>query len=54
VLKVGRDDGSVMLLIIGSTAIAATLIVVGVQVSKVFLARRGAVGGGGCRGACRH
>jgi len=40
VLTRSRDDGSVMLLIIGCTAIAATLIVVGVQVSKVFLARR--------------
>jgi uncharacterized membrane protein len=34
------DDGSVMVLIIGYTAIAAVLIVVGIDVSKVFLAQR--------------
>jgi uncharacterized membrane protein len=35
-----RDEGSVMLLVIGYTAIAALLIVVGIDVSKVFLAQR--------------
>jgi|SRR5581483_2264056 len=35
-----RDGGSVAVLIIGCTAIAAALIVLGVDVSKVFLARR--------------
>lgn len=34
------DDGSIMVLIIGYTTIAAVLIVVGVDVSKVFLAQR--------------
>jgi Putative Flp pilus-assembly TadE/G-like len=34
------DDGSIMVLIIGYTVIAAVLIVVGVDVSKVFLAQR--------------
>jgi uncharacterized membrane protein len=34
------DDGSVLVLIIGYTAIAAVLIVVGVDVSAVFLAQR--------------
>jgi Putative Flp pilus-assembly TadE/G-like len=34
------DDGSIMVLIIGYTAIAAVLITVGVDVSKVFLAQR--------------
>jgi len=34
------DDGSLTLLIIGYTLIAALLIVVGVDVSKVFLAQR--------------
>jgi uncharacterized membrane protein len=34
------DDGSIMVLIIGYTAIAAVLIVVGIDVSKVFLAQR--------------
>lgn len=37
----GRDDdGSVMVLIIGYTAIAAVLITVGIDTSKVFLAQR--------------
>jgi hypothetical protein len=36
----GRDDGSTLPLIIGYTAIAAVLIVVGIDVSKVFVARR--------------
>jgi uncharacterized membrane protein len=35
-----RDDGSILLLVIGYTAIAAVLIAVGVDASKVFLARR--------------
>jgi uncharacterized membrane protein len=35
-----NDDGSIMVLIIGYTAIAAVLIVVGIDVSKVFLAQR--------------
>jgi hypothetical protein len=34
------DDGSILPLIIGYTAIAAVLIIVGIDVSKVFLARR--------------
>jgi hypothetical protein len=34
------DDGSILVLVIGYTAIAAVLITVGVDVSKVFLARR--------------
>jgi uncharacterized membrane protein len=34
------DDGSLTLLVIGYTLIAAVLIVVGVDVSKVFLAQR--------------
>jgi hypothetical protein len=36
----GNDDGSVMVLIIGYTAIAAVLITVGIDTSKVFLAQR--------------
>jgi len=42
VLRVGRraDDGSLTVLVIGFTFILAVLIVVGVDVSKVFLARR--------------
>jgi Putative Flp pilus-assembly TadE/G-like len=36
----GGDDGSILVLIIGYTAIAAVLIVVGIDVSKVFLAQR--------------
>ena len=35
-----RDDGQLTLLIIGFVAIAAMLVVVGVDASKVFLARR--------------
>jgi uncharacterized membrane protein len=35
-----RDDGSLSLLVIGYTFIASVLIVVGVDVSKVFLAQR--------------
>jgi uncharacterized membrane protein len=35
-----RDDGSLTLLVIGYTLIASVLIVVGVDVSKVFLAQR--------------
>src|SRR4051812_36122602 len=35
-----RDDGQLTVLVIGYTFIAAVLIVVGVDVSKVFLARR--------------
>jgi uncharacterized membrane protein len=35
-----RDEGSLTLLVIGYTFIAAVLIVVGVDVSKVFLAQR--------------
>jgi Putative Flp pilus-assembly TadE/G-like len=35
-----RDDGSILVLVIGYTAIAAVLLVVGVDTSKVFLARR--------------
>jgi hypothetical protein len=35
-----EDDGSVMVLIIGYAAIAAVLMTVGVDVSKVFLAQR--------------
>jgi len=35
-----RDEGSLSLLVIGYTLIAAVLIVVGVDVSKVFLAQR--------------
>jgi uncharacterized membrane protein len=35
-----RDDGSLSLLVIGYTFIAVVLIVVGVDVSKVFLAQR--------------
>lgn len=34
------DDGSLTLLIIGFVAIAATLVIVGIDASKVFLARR--------------
>lgn len=36
----GRDEGSLALLVIGYAAILALLIVVGVDVSKAFLARR--------------
>jgi uncharacterized membrane protein len=35
-----RDEGSLTLLVIGYTLIAAVLIVVGVDVSKIFLAQR--------------
>jgi uncharacterized membrane protein len=35
-----RDRGSITVLVIGYTAIAAVLVAVGVDVSKVFLARR--------------
>ena len=35
-----RDDGQLTVLIIGYVAIAAVLVVVGVDVSKLFLARR--------------
>jgi len=35
-----RDEGSLTLLVIGYTLIAALLIVIGVDVSKVFLAQR--------------
>lgn len=35
-----RDEGSLTLLVIGYAAIAAVLIVAGIDVSKVFLARR--------------
>ena len=35
-----REEGQLTLLIIGFVAIAATLVVIGVDVSKVFLARR--------------
>lgn len=38
--RAGKDDGQLTLLIIGFVAIAATLVVVGVDASKVFLARR--------------
>jgi hypothetical protein len=34
------DDGSILVLVIGYTAIAAALIVLGIDVTKVFLARR--------------
>jgi hypothetical protein len=34
------DDGSILVMIIGCTVIATVLIVVGIDVSKVFLARR--------------
>ena len=34
------DDGSVLILVIGYTALAAVLITVGIDTSKVFLARR--------------
>jgi Putative Flp pilus-assembly TadE/G-like len=36
----GRDDGSITVLIIGFTAIAAVLVVMGIDISKVFLAQR--------------
>jgi Flp pilus assembly protein TadG len=36
----GHDDGSITVLIIGYTAIAAVLITVGIDTSKVFLAQR--------------
>ncbi len=39
-LKPGRDDGQLTLLVIGFCLVAATLVVVAVDVSKVFLARR--------------
>ena len=39
-LSRGRDDGQLTLLIIGFVAIAAVLVIVGVDASKVFLARR--------------
>jgi uncharacterized membrane protein len=35
-----RDGGSIMVLVIGYTAIAAVLITVGIDTSKVFLAQR--------------
>ena len=35
-----RDEGSISLLVIGFTLIAAVLVVIGVDVSKVFLAQR--------------
>jgi hypothetical protein len=35
-----RDEGSIMVLVIGYTAIAAVLITVGIDTSKVFLAQR--------------
>jgi hypothetical protein len=38
--QLGADDGQLTLLIIGYTAIAAVLVVVGIDASKVFLARR--------------
>lgn len=34
------DDGSILVLVIGYTAIAAVLLIVGVDLSSVFLARR--------------
>ena len=39
-LRARGDDGQLTLLVIGYTFIAATLIVIGVDASKVFLARR--------------
>ena len=39
-LKWRSDDGSLTLLIIGFVAIAAVLVIVGIDASKVFLARR--------------
>ena len=36
----GRDEGSLTLLVIGYTFLAASLVVVGIDVSKVFLAQR--------------
>jgi hypothetical protein len=38
--RAGADDGSITVLIIGYTAIAAILITVGIDTSKVFLAQR--------------
>lgn len=38
--KTDRETGSILVLVIGYATIAAVLIVVGVDVSKVFLARR--------------
>jgi hypothetical protein len=40
VLRRDEDSGQLTLMIIGFVAIAATLVVVGIDVSKVFLARR--------------
>jgi uncharacterized membrane protein len=40
VLIIRRDDGQLTLLVIGYVAIIAVLIVIGIDVSKVFLARR--------------
>ena len=39
-LRCARDDGQLTVLVIGYCFIAAVLIIVGVDVSKVFLARR--------------
>lgn len=36
----GRDDGSIVLLVVAYTAIAMLLVVAGIDVSKVFLAQR--------------
>jgi hypothetical protein len=40
VLKPGRDDGSITVLIIGYAAIAVLLLVIGIDASKLFLAQR--------------